>query len=310
MRRGTQVILAGLAAAWCAAAAAGNLVTDVRTAIAQHNFTRGENELQAYRARQGVTPEYVEALSWLGRGALAARSYDRADAYAAEARKLSLDLLKTRKLDAEPHLPLALGASIEVQSQVLAERGARDQAVVFLRQELARYGGTSIAMRIQKNINLLSLEGKAAPPLDLRQWLGTKPVPLAQFKGRAVLLFFWAHWCGDCKGEVPVLAELMRQYGRRGLALIGPTQHYGYVQGGEEATQERETAYIDAVRRQYYAPLGNMPAPVSEQNFKVYGCSTTPTLVLVDRNGIVRYYHPGAAPYEELAARVAAGLGS
>ena len=48
--------------------------------------------------------------------------------------------------------------------------------------------------------------------------------------------------------------------------------------------------------------LGAMPVPVSAQNFLIYGCSTTPTLVLIDRSGIVRLYHPGAMTYEELAA--------
>ena len=44
---------------------------------------------------------------------------------------------------------------------------------------------------------------------------------------------------------------------------------------------------------------------MSEENFRRYGASTTPTLVLVDRAGIVRLYHPGAMSYEELRARVA-----
>src|SRR5262249_20579669 len=148
-------------------------------------------------------------LSWLGRGALAAKSYDRADAYAADTRKLALELLKQRKLDAEPHLPLALGASIEVQAHVLAARSQTSEAMRFLRQELETYFNTSIRTRIQKNIHLLSLEGKPAPALESKQWLGPKPAPLDQLKGRPVLLFFWAHWCGDCKMEVPVLTRLI-----------------------------------------------------------------------------------------------------
>ena len=46
------------------------------------------------------------------------------------------------------------------------------------------------------------------------------------------------------------------------------------------------------------------PAPVSEENFRNYGASTTPTLVLIDRAGIVRLYHPGAMTYEELRAAI------
>jgi thioredoxin-related protein len=43
---------------------------------------------------------------------------------------------------------------------------------------------------------------------------------------------------------------------------------------------------------------------VSEKAFLVYGCSSTPTIVLLDRHGIVRLYHPGAMTYEELRAEM------
>src|SRR5437016_3254230 len=120
-------------------AAGQDIVREVRAAIAQKNFAAGEALIQKYREAKGATPEMTEAVSWLGRGALAAKQLDRADAYAADARRLSLEQLTRRKLDAEPHLPLALGASIEVQAQVMDLRGERGEAVSFLRRELAAY---------------------------------------------------------------------------------------------------------------------------------------------------------------------------
>ena len=124
----------------------------------------------------------IEAVSWLGRGSLAAKSYDNAYKYAEQARELSLEQLKRRKLDAETHLPLALGASIEVQAHVLAAKGERGEAVAFLRRELDTYRSTSIRTRIQKNLHLLSLEGKPAPGLETKTWLGPKPVRLRNSK--------------------------------------------------------------------------------------------------------------------------------
>jgi thiol-disulfide isomerase/thioredoxin len=285
--------------------APGQVIGDVRDAIDSRDFARGERYIQAYRGKQGVTPELLEALSWMARGELEAKQYAEAERYAAETRKLAVEALAKRKMDDERHLPIALGASIEVNAQALAARGERVEALAFLRRELAAYRTTSIATRIQKNINLLTLEGKPAPPLEQEQWLGPKPPLLAQLKGRPVLLFFWAHWCGDCKAQAPELARLLADYRSTGLVVIGPSQHYGYVAGGEDAPRELETQYIDQVRRQYYAPLAAMSVPLSEQNFIRYGVSTTPTLVLLDRQGIVRLYHPGAMPYSQLAAKLA-----
>ena len=168
---------------------------------------------------------------------------------------------------------------------------------------------TSIAARIQKNINLLTLEGKPAPPLEMTEWLGTRPVPLERLKGHPVLLFFWAHWCGDCRREAPELARLVLEYRSKGLVLIGPSQHYGYGAGGEDISREQETHYIDEVRAQYYGALGAISVPLSEANFIRYGASTTPTIVLVDSGGIVRFYHPGAMPYAQLTAKVAQVVG-
>lgn len=283
-----------------AVAAWANIIGDVRALIGQNNFTLADALLQRYRTEHGVTPEMLEALSWLGRGSLAAKQLEKAQTYAAETQRLALEQLKNRPLDAETHLPIALGAAIEVQGQVLNERGDRSGAVAYLRKELATYRGTSIRTRIQKNINLLSLEGKAAPALDQREYLGAKPVPLTSLKGGPVLLFFWAHWCGDCKEEGPILAQVEKEYAGKRLVVVAPTQRYGYVARGEEAGPAEELKYIDEIRHKFYADLLNVPAPISDENFKNYGASTTPTLVLIDKQGIVRMYHPGRMTLEEI----------
>src|SRR5271157_775328 len=285
-----------------------SLVNDVRGLIARHDFAGAEREVRTYQAQTGASSEMAAALSWLARGALDAKRVDQAESYAAETRKLALELLRTRKLDGDRWLPTALGASIEVHAQALAARGERPEAIAFLRQQLDQFGATSLAERIRKNLDLLTLEGKPAPVLEENDWLGPKPASLAALRGHPVLLFFWAHWCPDCKAEAPVLAALMNTYGPQGLVLAGPTKLYGYAAGGEEAGPAAEKQYIEQVRRRYYAALADMPAPISAANFLTYGASTTPTLVLIDRAGVVRFYHPGAASEAELSARIQAIL--
>ena len=285
-----------------------SLVTDVRGLIDRHDFAGAERTVRAYRDRTGATSELAAALSWLARGALDTKRFDQAESYAAETRKLALELLGTRQLDGDHWLPTALGASIEVHAQVLAARGERPEAIAFLHQQLTLFGATSLNERIRKNMNLLTLEGKPAPPLEETDWLGPKPASLAALRGHPVLLFFWAHWCPDCKAEAPVLASLRSTYGPKGLALIGPTRLYGYAAGGEEAAPAAEKQYIEQVRRRYYASVADMPVPLGAANFLAYGASTTPTLILIDRAGVVRFYHPGAVSEQELSARIQALL--
>jgi thiol-disulfide isomerase/thioredoxin len=277
-------------------ASAATLVENVRESLARNDLPRASEMIRSYRASKGVTPEAVEALSWMARAELAQKNLVQADKYAQETYKLSQDQLKTHPLLRDPNLQIAIGAAIEVEANVLVTRGQRADAVTYLQDQLKTYYATPLRPRIQKNLNLLSLEGKRAPALE------HVVIPA----GKPVLLFFWAHWCSDCKYEIPILARIKAEFAPKGLVLIAPTQKYGYVAGGDDAPPEVELRYIEQVRQQYYGAIIDTPAPVSEENFSRYGASTTPTLVLIDRAGIVKTYHPGGMTYEELRPRVEA----
>lgn len=287
-----------------------SIIEDVRGSASQNNFAQAKSELETYKTQHGATPEYLEALSWMARASLNAKQLDSAEKYARDTERLSRQQLYNRKLDAEPHLPIALGAALEVQAQVLAARGQQAQAALLLKHAIATYGATSIHARLQKNLNLLGLAGQTAPPLNLNQYLGVTPTALAQLKGSPVFLFFWAHWCGDCKAEGPILTRLRSEYAARGLKVIAPTQLYGYAAGGEDATPKAELDYIGQVWQRYYSGLQDVPVPVSKANFNNYGASTTPTLVLIDRAGHVALYHPGAMSYDDLRAAIDNVIGS
>jgi len=297
MRLCRFLIFVGLVApAWA------GVVQDVRIALAQNKFSAAEQCLKSYAAGNAVNGEYVEAYSWMARAALDSGNYSQAAAYAKQTETLAAEQLKHRQLDAEAHLPVGLGAAIEVQSQTLVAQGHRTQAVAVLQAALRTYGNTSIRQRLQKNLNLLSFVGRPAPALRSDQFLGAK-LP-TQLKGSPTLLFFWAHWCGDCKAEAPIITQLRSEFAAKGLAVIGPTRLYGYTAQVENASSSDELAYIDAVRKRFYSGLLDMPVPISKYNFDVYGASTTPTLVLLDRAGKVAWYHPGAVPYEQLKGEI------
>jgi thiol-disulfide isomerase/thioredoxin len=64
------------------------------------------------------------------------------------------------------------------------------------------------------------VKGKDAPDFALQDLQG-KQVKLSDFRGKAVLLNFWATWCGPCKVEMPWFVELQKQYGPQGLEIVG-----------------------------------------------------------------------------------------
>ena len=280
------------------------LIPDVRALATKGDFAAAERMLAAAEAQSGKTPEWLEAHSWLGRGALNNKLYDKAQEYAAKTREMALAELKKRPMDQEPRLPIAFGASQEVHAQAWAATGARSEAVAFLNGEIAKYRDTSIRTRMQKNLNLLTLEGKAAPPITAKEWLVAKPKTVEGYRGKTLLLFFWAHWCGDCKQQAPILAKLRETFGARGLEIVAPTRYYGYAARGEDATPEQEKRHIQATLAASYSALAGMPVLIDNETFMQYGSSTTPTLVLIDSKGIVQLYHPGKMTYEELAERI------
>jgi len=119
-----------------------------------------------------------------------------------------------------------------------------------------------------------------------------------------VLVFFWAHWCPDCKTESSTIARLLDKYRSRGLAIIAPTQRYGYVEAGRPAPPDKELRYIAQVRNSYYGFLRDQPVPVSEANYREYGVTSIPMHVLIDRQGIIRLYTPGRMTEEQLEAAI------
>src|SRR5580700_7440908 len=226
-------------------ASAATLVESVRESIARNDLPRASETIRSYRASKGVTPEAVEALSWMARAEFAQKNLVQADKYAQETYKLSQEQIKSHPLLRDPNLLIALGAAIEVEANVLVTRGQRADAIAYLNDQLKTYYATPLRPRIQKNINLLSLEGKRAPALE------HVSIPA----GKPVLVFFWAHWCGDCKYEIPILARIKAEFVPKGLMFIAPTQKYGYIGSGEDALPEVELRYIEQIRQQYYGSI-------------------------------------------------------
>lgn len=280
------------------------VVAYVEQALQNGNLESASAMVAQYRRLNGDTPEALEAFSWLARGELAAGHPDQAWKDAEEIKQACQATLGTRSLDTEPHLPLALGAAYEVETDILSARHERAQAIQFLQTAMRQWRGTSLEDRLQKNLNLLTLQGRPMPLLRETEWIGTKPASAAALRGKVLLLFFWAHWCSDCKEDIPVVKQLSTELEPKGLVVIAPTKRYGYTAQEEHAAPATETAFIQKVYNELYAGIPGVQVPLDSGNFGRFGASTIPTFVVVDRRGIVRLYHPGVMDEKELRAAI------
>ena len=191
-------------------------------------------------------------------------------------------------------------SQIEAQAREFTEHGARSEAVYLLQRALETYRDAALRQRIEADIRLFSLEGHPAPHLQTGVAIGTRVPTTKELDGKVVLLFFWAHWCADCKAESAMVAALLDKYRAQGLVLVAPTQRYGYGSEGRPASPDRELRHIVQVRDTSYAFMRKESVPVTDANYKEYGVASIPMHVLIDRTGIIRLYQPGRITAEEL----------
>jgi thiol-disulfide isomerase/thioredoxin len=282
-------------ALFAAHADAGDLVRTVRYKLSAGDLASGIAAVEDYKRASGVDAEYLDAVGWLARGAEMQRRNELAKEYVAELR---------REIPAEkPELLAPFGAAIEVEARLIASQTGRGAAIRYLEGELAHASATSLRARINKNINMLSLEGQPAPPLGGDKVIGAPSTSLASLRGRPILMFFFAQGCGDCKAQAPSLTRVWQNYKSSGLALITATRLYGSLDD-KQATPEEETARIETVWKDLYAGLDGVPAVIDTETMVRYGVSATPTFVLVDRKGIVRLYAPTRLSEAELSRRI------
>lgn len=118
-----------------------------------------------------------------------------------------------------------------------------------------------------------------APDFTLSQLSG-EPLTLSAYRGKVVLLDFWATWCDPCRDEIPRFINLQAKYGAQGLQIIGVS-----MDDGPEPVQE----FYRRFHMNYPVAMGN--AKTGELYGGILGL---PVAFLIGRNGRIYSRHIGA----------------
>jgi thiol-disulfide isomerase/thioredoxin len=137
--------------------------------------------------------------------------------------------------------------------------------------------------------------GKAAPLHFTVKDMHGVDVKLASFKGKVILLNFWATWCGPCKAEIPSLVELQAQY-KDDLVILGFSV---------DDTVEKMKPYAEQYRINYPLLVGSGREDVQDAFGPMYGI---PVSVIIDREGRIAKKHSGIASKAQFEREIKALL--
>jgi peroxiredoxin len=137
-------------------------------------------------------------------------------------------------------------------------------------------------------------ERKMAPDFTLNDSAG-RAVQLSEFRGKVVLLNFWATWCGPCKQEIPWFVEFQRSNEKLGFAVLGVSM--------DEDGWHAVNPYVEKAHVNYPVVIGN------DEVAKLFGgLESIPLTIIIDRAGRIAAIHAGLCRRDEYESDIKAVL--
>ncbi len=130
---------------------------------------------------------------------------------------------------------------------------------------------------------------RSAPNFS-RMDLNHKQMNLADYRGKVVLLNFWATWCAPCLAEIPRFVQWQQEYGAHGLQVIGISM--------DDDAQPMRSAYRK-YKLNYPVVMGD--EKIGEMYGDIFGL---PVTFLIDRSGKIRFKHRGAVDLNRLQREI------
>lgn len=146
-------------------------------------------------------------------------------------------------------------------------------------------GKADVTSKPAADFNLKQAVGKPTPEFNLKDANGQKVQP-SDYKGKVVLLDFWATWCGPCKVEIPWFMDFERQFKDQGFAVVGVSM--------DEDGWTAIKPYVQQMKMNYRVLLGN-----DDVSTAYGGLDSLPTTLLIDRQGKIAMVEFGVSKGKE-----------
>jgi peroxiredoxin len=247
-------------------------------------FNAAEPAARAYLSREEGSPQSQALAAMISLIAQADRGeYDRslADLEGFLNRRAALQIPEEQRLP--PPLLFAVG---EAYFQRLIQGGRYDIARKVCQLAIANRSDPAIQAHFEKRLARLNLVGKPAPEIEGKDVDG-KPVRLSDFKGKVVLVDFWAIWCPPCVASFPTLRQLTREYKSRGYAILGVNlDDLAQPEAGQSGSKAMPApgdlrSFLVAQR----AGWTNLVGQGADAAARAYGVEEIPASFLIDREG-------------------------